>query len=274
MNRKRYFQENGDKEKYPVGQLSPALRRALQLEDDMLPFWIYRMRILGYPPAWMKEAEMSTLNVIDLPGTSTQKKDKNPFAVSEEGEIKDTASQYNKESLIEFPGFNAPIPDNVKDDWLILGMPPLIMKQQLSEAVKSMKFIEPIPYKKSKLDSSTTKDDSEAEEASEANANDESQDGEIIDLTEDENGSMNETSINAQSEDKTEIPISERKLNMISMGTPVPESIKPKLPSLDKWAIGMGELIYFENLPTSTGAYKDKMKGILDKIRDRQSKNE
>ena len=31
-------------------------------------------------------------------------------------------------------------------------MPPLIMKQQLSEAVKSMKLVEPVPYKKAKLD--------------------------------------------------------------------------------------------------------------------------
>ena len=75
------------------------------------------MRVLGYPPAWMKEAEMSTLNMID-PATSSLDKNRNPFANSEEGEIKDTA-QYNKESLIEFAGFNAPIPDNVKDVRLI-----------------------------------------------------------------------------------------------------------------------------------------------------------
>ena len=36
-------------------------------------------------------------------------------------------------------------------------MPPLIMRQQLSEAVKSMTFIEPVPYKKAKLDTSTGK---------------------------------------------------------------------------------------------------------------------
>jgi len=58
------------------------------------------------------------------------------------------------------------------------------------------------------------------------------------------------------------------------MGAPVPESIKPGLPSLEKWAVGMGELMYFENLPTSTGAYKDKMKGILGKIRERFAQND
>lgn len=93
-----------------VHSFSPELRRALSLEDDMLPFWIYRMRILGYPPAWMKDAEMSTLSMVDVAGPSRN----NPLA-DEEGEIKDTKAQYNKDSLIEFPGFNAPIPDNVKD---------------------------------------------------------------------------------------------------------------------------------------------------------------
>lgn len=71
------------------------------------------MRVLGYPPAWMKQAEMGTLDVIDLSGSS-QNKSKNPFAVKEEGEINETA-QYNKDSLIEYPGFNAPIPKHVKD---------------------------------------------------------------------------------------------------------------------------------------------------------------
>lgn len=31
-------------------------------------------------------------------------------------------------------------------------MPPYQKQQQLSEAIKSMKLIEPVPYKKSKLD--------------------------------------------------------------------------------------------------------------------------
>lgn len=92
---------------------SSELRKALHLEEDMLPIWIYRMRILGYPPAWMQDAEMSTLNMIDCSA--------GPSAgniQTEEGEIKETklpSQQYNKDSLIEFPGFNAPIPENVKD---------------------------------------------------------------------------------------------------------------------------------------------------------------
>ena len=73
------------------------------------------MRVLGYPPAWMKEAEMSTLGVIDRAGSSISYETKNPFTLTEEGEISSDTAQYNKDSLIEFPGFNSPIPSNVKD---------------------------------------------------------------------------------------------------------------------------------------------------------------
>lgn len=279
MNRKRYFNELSKKDKYPVGVLSGELRHALGLQQDMLPIWIYRMRVLGYPPAWIKAAEMSTtLEVID----STGKVENNPFAVNsvaEDGEVKDS-SQYNKDSLIEFPGFNAPLPRNVKDDWLILGMPPLIKTQQLSEAVKSMTFIEPVPYKKSKLDNSiTTKDDSlQDSDDSLSNGNDSTVEDNRI-------GTGSTTSLSSSPKDKQiesdesgniePLKTIEKEKNenstikVISMGTPVPKTIKPSLPSLEKWAVGMGELLHFENLPTSTGAYNGKIKGVITKVRNR-----
>ncbi len=64
---------------------------------------------------------------------------------------------------------------------------------------------------------------------------------------------------------------SERKLKLISMGSPMPVSSNPSRPSLDKWSEGMGELIYFENLPTSTGVYKNKMKSVIEKIRQKNN---
>ena len=61
-------------------------------------------------------------------------------------------------------------------------------------------------------------------------------------------------------------PSSSRKLNLIEYGSPVPVSSNSKKPPLEKWAEGMGNLIYFENLPNSTGMFK-KMKNIISKIR-------
>ena len=95
--------------------------------------------------------------------------------------------------------------------------------------------------------------------------------------SESQNQNSNElinTSVNSESEINNESNGPERTLKVISMGAPVPTSIKPNLPPLENWAVGMGELLYFENLPTSTGTYKGKMKGILGKIRNRFSKTD
>ena len=68
-------------------------------------------------------------------------------------------------------------------------------------------------------------------------------------------------------DEQNESASSERKLKLIAMGSPMPASERPKRPPLEKWGIGMGELIYFENLPEYTGVYENKMKGLINKIR-------
>lgn len=55
-------------------------------------------------------------------------------------------------------------------------------------------------------------------------------------------------------------------LKLIAMGSPVPSNMTHKKPPLEKFAAGMGELIYFENLPTSTGVF-DKMRKVIHKVR-------
>ena len=49
------------------GQLSDELRVALGMSKKSLPVWIHRMRILGYPPGWLRKADMTntTINFID-----------------------------------------------------------------------------------------------------------------------------------------------------------------------------------------------------------------
>ena len=88
---------------------SDDLREAIGLHDDKLPLWIYRMRVLGYPPGWLQQAKVNTLSIFDGNG--------------EDGELNDTTEsqvqEYNKESLIEYPGFNTPVPKGVRDVLLI-----------------------------------------------------------------------------------------------------------------------------------------------------------
>lgn len=310
---KRYFSDVNE-DKYTVGKLSPNLRHALGLEHDMLPFWIYRMRILGYPPVWLQAAESKTLAVND---GAKSNRPSSSLANGEDGELNDNL-KYNKDTLIEYPGFNAPVPKNVRDDWVILGMPPYQQNQRLDVAAESMQFIEPVPYKRAKLDedsNSTNDSNTNSDNNNESNTNksesvvlvktednvdhdeninddrknskelqpekekvkikSEEQDEIIKTNTNDEQNSTNQSSNHEEKEKETnEISTTtvEKKMKIVSYGTAVPQTVRPKLPSLEKWSIGMGELLHFENLPTSTGAYKDKIKNIIEKVRNRFTK--
>lgn len=55
---------------------------------------------------------------------------------------------------------------------------------------------------------------------------------------------------------------------LISVGVPVPDSYKTTKPPLEKWSENnsLAELIYFENLPNSTGVF-DKMRSVLGSVR-------
>ncbi|CAG2182421.1 unnamed protein product, partial [Oppiella nova] len=105
--------------------------------------------VLGYPPGYLKQAQVSTLSIFD---------DSAPTAgAKEDGEIPEPSTsaaangsgvQYNKDSFVEYPGFNTPVPTGIRDDWYYLRMPPMLEQQQLKEALKTMHVTEPVPYKR------------------------------------------------------------------------------------------------------------------------------
>lgn len=45
------------------GVVSEELRNALGISKKSLPIWIHRMRILGYPPGWLKKADMTNTTI-------------------------------------------------------------------------------------------------------------------------------------------------------------------------------------------------------------------
>ncbi|XP_077456067.1 zinc finger CCHC domain-containing protein 8 [Stigmatopora argus] len=94
--------------KYKPGILSEELLYALGLETNALPPLIYRMRQLGYPPGWLKEAEMekSGLRLYDG-NVSNDNSMTSPQNVS-----------YDISKLVDFPGFNVPTPHKVKDEFM------------------------------------------------------------------------------------------------------------------------------------------------------------
>lgn len=57
---------------------------------------------------------------------------------------------------------------------------------------------------------------------------------------------------------------------LISVGSPIPDSYDAKKPPLENWSENnsLADLIYFENLPNSTGVF-DKMRSTLRNIRNK-----
>uniref|UniRef100_A0A3Q4HP87 Zinc finger CCHC domain-containing protein 8 n=1 Tax=Neolamprologus brichardi TaxID=32507 RepID=A0A3Q4HP87_NEOBR len=93
--------------KYKPGVMSEELLTALGIDENTLPPLIYRMRQLGYPPGWLKEAEMenSGLSLYDGNGNDGTGTD-------------NTNSQnlsYDVSKLVDFPGFNVAAPHKMKD---------------------------------------------------------------------------------------------------------------------------------------------------------------
>lgn len=61
-------------------------------------------------------------------------------------------------------------------------------------------------------------------------------------------------------------------IKLVSKGSPMPKPVE-RLP-LEKFSQGVvGELLYFENIPNSTGKF-DSIRGLLDKMRNSEAKEE
>ncbi|CDQ66210.1 unnamed protein product [Oncorhynchus mykiss] len=105
------------------------LMSALGVEMNTLPPHIYRMRRLGYPPGWLKEAEMENSGLTLYDGK-----------VSKDGELTEVdhgqSISYDVSKLVDFPGFNISAPPSVKDDYRLYGSIPIQhnhMKQNFAD---------------------------------------------------------------------------------------------------------------------------------------------
>ena len=84
------------------GLPSKKLRKALGLHDDQIPAYIYKMRNLGYPPGWLKEAEINHSNM----ALYVEQDKALPDHGDEDGEISADKTQYDVDKIQEWPGFN------------------------------------------------------------------------------------------------------------------------------------------------------------------------
>ncbi|KAM9394075.1 zinc finger CCHC domain-containing protein 8 [Pholidichthys leucotaenia] len=131
QSNQRYHAEEVEERfaKYKPGVMSEDLLAALGIDGNTIPPLIYRMRQLGYPPGWLKEAEMENSGLLLYDGN-----------VSNDGSVhENTNSQnvsYDVSKLVDFPGFNVPAPNRMKDEFMHYGSVPMQsshMKQNYAE---------------------------------------------------------------------------------------------------------------------------------------------
>ncbi|XP_062999919.1 zinc finger CCHC domain-containing protein 8 isoform X1 [Elgaria multicarinata webbii] len=112
--------------RFKPGIISEELQDALGVTDKSLPPFIYRMRQLGYPPGWLKEAEMEKSGLTLYDGKAS------PGGETEEEEYcqQNRCVTYDVSKLINYPGFNMSTPNGVADEWRMFGSVPLQPSQQ------------------------------------------------------------------------------------------------------------------------------------------------
>ncbi|XP_017669749.1 PREDICTED: zinc finger CCHC domain-containing protein 8 isoform X5 [Lepidothrix coronata] len=121
----RYHEEEVEERfgKFKPGVISVVLQDALGVTDRSLPPFIYRMRQLGYPPGWLKEAEMehSGLALYDGKGDGDGEDEESP---------QHKGITYDVSKLVNYPGFNISTPSGIPDEWQIFGSIPMQPSQQ------------------------------------------------------------------------------------------------------------------------------------------------
>ncbi|XP_062399305.1 zinc finger CCHC domain-containing protein 8 [Sardina pilchardus] len=104
--------------KYKPGVVSKELLDALGVSVNKLPPFVYRMRELGYPPGWLKEAEDENSGLQLYDGNASGE-------VTEEENGHSQKVSYDLSKLVDFPGFNVGLPAHVKDEHRAYGSIPM-----------------------------------------------------------------------------------------------------------------------------------------------------
>ncbi|TRY65335.1 hypothetical protein DNTS_032241 [Danionella cerebrum] len=116
QSNQRYHADEVDERfaKYKPGVLSQDLLDALGISTNTLPPFIYRMRELGYPPGWLKEAELENSGLMLYDGSKDGDENSPSLRIS-----------YDVSKLVEFPGFNVSTPPNIRDEFRTFGSIPM-----------------------------------------------------------------------------------------------------------------------------------------------------
>jgi len=274
MNTARYHVDDPQK----FGHLAPGLpskrlSEALGLRRDHLPAYIYKLREMGYPPGWLKHAEISHS------GVNLYLEEGRKVETGEEGEVVEASDKmkYDTKKLVSWPGFNTEMPRNYRDESDRYRVRSMAKVYSLKDMKREMRGKEQKGYKKGKMQDVSTDNlqttDMETEEDGDG----------TIDLTSDEPAAPgDDTEEDGEVDgkdscdtDKTETPIKQQvgsgNVSTTDTGTPIVELHSPfgSLPKYANFGKDMTEHIVFENLPDYTGTW-DKMSGLIQRIRNRK----
>lgn len=113
--------------KFKAGIVSDELQKALGVTRKDLPPYIYRMRQLGYPPGWLKEAQLENSGLSLYHGNDAGDGE---IEGNDELNSREKPFSYDLSKLIDYPGFNIDIPGGSSDDWRMFGSIPMQMVHQ------------------------------------------------------------------------------------------------------------------------------------------------
>ena len=214
------------------GLPSKKLRSALGLKDDQIPSYIYRMRELGYPPGWLKQAEISHSNV----ALFVEKDSILPDYGDEDGEIADSEDkkQYDVSKLQTWPGFNVEMSSEFKDETSLYRVS--AMKSEHSKEVMAGKMSkkEQKGYVRGEMQDTSTK--------------------------------KQEIVVKQVTKQSTDIKSIDQGTPIVQLYSPF-----ENLPAQDAWKTNTTDHILFENLPDATGKWEE-MRGLVSKIRQMKKK--
>jgi len=279
MNNARYHVDDPQK----FGHLAPGLpskrlSEALGLRKDHLPAYIYKLREMGYPPGWLKHAEISHS------GMALYLEEGRKVDTGEEGEVVEASDkmQYDTKKLVSWPGFNTEMPRHYKDESDRYRVRSMAKVYSLKDMKREMRGKEQKGYKKGKMQDVSTDNFQPTDMETEDDANgtidmtNDNEPGVPGDDTEEEGEIEREANCDSN---KTDTPIKQQlgsgNVTTTDTGTPIVELHSPfgSLPKYANFGKDMTEHIVFENLPDYTGTW-DKMSGLIQRIRKRKEEED
>ncbi|BBN09437.1 zinc finger CCHC domain-containing protein 8 [Marchantia polymorpha subsp. ruderalis] len=115
----RYYQSSpgGKFDDIKPGALGNETRQSLGIGEHDPPPWLHRMRELGYPPGYLEDPEEESSEVEIFGGIGDEATSDGGKEPTEDGEIVEKKKPSEdllvaKKMTVEFPGINAPIPEN------------------------------------------------------------------------------------------------------------------------------------------------------------------